>query len=427
MSLIWDKGGSAVNAAIQAFSAGEDVLLDRKLLPFDVEASRAHARGLARIGVLTEDECERLVAGLDEFLEAFFSGRFVLDATYEDGHSAIEAFLTQKFGEIGKKIHTGRSRNDQVLVASRLYLKDALKRLEADMQATAAVCLNRASATMLVPMPGYTHLQRAVPSSLGMWFAAFAEAFIDNRDLARATAKWIDKNPLGTAAGYGVNLELDRDFTTSELGFSDLQISPIYAQNSRGKFEIQVLDCLIQGLLDVRRLAWDLSLFTTAEFSFAKLPDEYTTGSSIMPNKRNPDIVELLRAALAPVEAARSEIVHTLGLPSGYHRDLQNTKPPMIRGLEHGLMATHLVADLLTQVSFDEARMRDLISPDMYATDFAVELANQGLPFRDAYREAAKKAATLTDRNPVESLRARTSPGGAMHPRLDVLRTRLEA
>ncbi len=426
MSLLWDKGGSHVDARIQAFSAGQDVLLDQKLIKFDIQASKAHAFGLSHTGILTKDDAITLVSHLDALSDELDQGQFVLDERFEDGHSAIEFYLTEKCGALGKKIHTGRSRNDQVLVATRLYLKAALEELTDHLRQVAQITLDRASATMMTPMPGYTHLQRAVPSSLGMWFAAFSEAFLDDLELTEFTLKWIDKNPLGTAAGYGVNLNLDRDFTTEELGFAAIQVSPIYAQNSRGKFEIQVLDVFCQVLLDVRRLAWDLSIFTTSEFAFAKLPDSYTTGSSIMPNKRNPDVVELLRAAFAPVEAARSEIVHVLSLPSGYHRDLQNTKPPMIRGVEQGLTVASLLADLLSQVEFDEPRMREFISPEMYATDYAVELAAKGVPFREAYVRAAKQVDELGPRDPKESLEARISPGGAANPHLHVLEQRLK-
>ena len=197
-------------------------------------------------------------------------------------------------GDAGKRLHTGRSRNDQVLVATRLWLKDKLVALETHCRAIAEVCLERA-AQPAVPLPGYTHLQRAVVSSTAMWFAGFAEGFIDNALRARQTLALIDANPLGTAAGYGVNLKLDREHTTKALGFSRMQVSPIYAQLSRGKFEMAVLEAIASAMLDLRRLAWDLSLFTTAEFNFVKLPDEYTTGSSIMPQKKNPDVHELAR------------------------------------------------------------------------------------------------------------------------------------
>lgn len=423
--LIWDKGGSAVDARVQRFLAGDDVIHDRALFLHDVRASKAHARGLARAGILTAEEALALTRELDALGEAFASGAFVLDDRFEDGHSAIEAHLVERLGDLGKKVHTGRSRNDQVLVASRLFLRDALEQAEGHALAAASALLARAEAHAMTPMPGYTHLQRAVPSSVGMWLSGFAEAMIDNAALARMTAAWIDACPLGTAAGYGVNLPLDRQGVSDELGFARLQISPVYAQNSRGKFELQALQALLQPLLDVRRFAWDLSLYTTAEFAFVRLPDAFTTGSSIMPNKKNPDVIELLRASPSAVLGAIAEVSSVLSLSSGYHRDLQATKAPVLRAVDASLMALSLLAELVEKMSFDEARMAEAISPDMYATDRAVELAREGLPFRAAYQKVAEELDALGDRRPAESLAARVSPGGAGKLMLDELRARL--
>ncbi len=422
---LWDKGGATVDERIMRFCAGEDVVLDRQLFVYDVRASKAHVRGLVRIGLLSEEEGNQLVSTLDELADAYTAGEFVLDETYEDGHSAIEAYLTSRLGDVGKKVHTGRSRNDQVLVAARLHLRDALAEVAAHTRRAAEVCLERAAKDDM-PMPGYTHLQRAVPSSTGMWFAAFAEAFVDDARLALDTRRWVDTNPLGTAAGYGVNLPLDRDGVTEELDFERMQLSPIYAQNSRGKFELQALMALGQALLDVRRMAWDLSLFTTAEFAFVDLPDRFTTGSSIMPNKRNPDVVELLRASYGVVQGAMAELQGILSLPSGYQRDLQATKPPVLRAFSRGLDALALVPELLRELQFDEARMRQAINPELYATDRAIELAKQGVPFRQAYRQVVDEFDQLGDRTPEASLEARTSPGGAAALRLEVLRERLD-
>lgn len=426
-SLIWAKGDPSVDEQIMAFCAGDDVVLDRQLFAYDVRASVAHVRGLGRIGVLDDEETDVLVDALGEVLQEFESGEFVLDDRFEDGHSAIEARLIEKLGETGKKVHTGRSRNDQVLVATRLFLKDRLGSLQEICASIADVALERAEPTMLHPMPGYTHLQRAVPSSVGLWFAAFAEAFIDDAVLAKTTADWIDANPLGTAAGYGVNLPLDRKGTTEELEFGRMQVNPIYAQNSRGKFELAALSAFGQALLDVRRLAWDLSLFTTAEFDFVHLPDEFTTGSSIMPNKRNPDVVELLRAAYSTVAGARAELESVLALPSGYHRDLQNTKPALLRAVNHSSRALSLIPDLLAGVEFDVQRTTVAVSDEMYATDVAVELTGEGVPFRDAYRRAADEVELREGRTPEASLRARTSSGAPGAPLLEVLRSRLES
>jgi argininosuccinate lyase len=424
---LWQKKHTRINERIMRFMAGNDVVLDREFFLHDITASKAHVEGLANIGVVSAGEAAALKRELDALTDDFTSGAFVLDERYEDGHSAIEARLTERLGDAGRRVHTGRSRNDQILVATRLWLKDKLAALEMHCRAIAEACLERASQEA-VPMPGYTHLQRAVVSSTAMWFAGFAEGFIDNTLRARQTMTLIDANPLGTAAGYGVNMKLDREHTTQALGFARMQISPIYAQLSRGKFEMAVLEAIGGALLDLRRLAWDLSLFTTAEFNFVRLPAEYTTGSSIMPNKRNPDVIELLRASYASVAAARTEIEQLLSLPSGYQRDLQFSKGSLFHGCRHGLAALELVPDLLARMEWNERAMRAAIEPAMYATDVAIEQAATGVPFRDAYRAAAETAASAGQgRTPESSLAARVSPGAGHDLRLDELRGRLRA
>lgn len=422
---IWQKEHADVDRRIMAFMAGEDVILDRDLFPYDLQASRAHVRALAAIGILDDDDASQLVEALQALEQAYHSGQFVLDTRYEDGHSAIEAWLTDRLGDLGKRVHTGRSRNDQVLVASRLMLRDALRTLQRRCARTARLCLQRARQGQSQPMPGYTHLQRAVVSSAGMWFAAFAESFIDNARLARDTRDWVDANPLGTAAGFGVNLPLDREMTTRELGFGRMQINPIYAQNSRGKFEIQALSAFAQALLDVRRCAWDLSLFTTSEFGFVRLPDRFTTGSSIMPNKRNPDLVELLRAAYPTLEAAMLELQSLLSLPSGYHRDLQNTKPPLLRALKCASAVMDIFPDVMASLEFDPRALERAMEPAMHATDRAMELAASGLAFRDAYRVVMQEMPELEQRAAGDSLQARVSPGACADLRLEELALRL--
>ena len=424
--LLWQKPGVAVNAEIQAFLAGDDVVLDREFFLHDIAASRAHAEGLQRIGMLSADELVAIVRELAALAEDFSSGAFVLDARFEDGHSAIEARLTERLGDAGKRIHAGRSRNDQVLVATRLWLKDKLANLQAIAAEAATIALERAETETDLPMPGYTHLQRAVVSSAGMWWAGWAEAFIDDATRARDTRAWIDANPLGSAAGYGVNLALDRDHTTSALGFERMQLAATYAQLSRGKFELAALEALASAMLDLRRIAWDLSLFTSAEFGFVALPPEYTTGSSIMPNKRNPDVIELMRGTYASIAAARTEIEQLLSLPSGYHRDLQISKGALFHGFGKGLQALSLLPDLLRRMQWKPEEMRAALDPSMYATDLAVDLARQGLPFREAYRQAADPG-RWEQGDPEASLAARVSPGAAGDMRLDVLQARLAA
>jgi len=427
-NLLWQKPGVAVDAKIQAFLAGDDVILDREFFLHDIAASGAHAEGLQRIGILSADELAGLQRELAILAEDFRSGAFVLDERFEDGHSAIEARLTERLGDAGRKIHTGRSRNDQILVATRLWLKERLAQLAQLSREIAKVALDRAQAEQALPLPGYTHIQRAVVSSAGMWWAGWAEAFIDDAIRAHDTLRLIDANPLGTAAGYGVNLKLDREHTTAALGFARMQVSPIYAQLSRGKFEMAALEALGSATLDLRRLAWDLSLFTSGEFGFVALPAQYTTGSSIMPNKRNPDVIELMRATHASVAAARTEIEQLLSLPSGYHRDLQSSKGAIFHGFGRGLAALELLPALLANLEWREDRLRAAIDSGMYATDVAVEAALAGVPFREAYQAAAASAASAGQgRTPEGSLAARVSPGAAADLRLAQLQSRWDA
>ncbi len=425
-NVLWAKPGMDIDADIQRFLAGDDVILDREFIRYDLRASGAHAEGLHRIGVIDANELAAMLRELAALDDDVANGRFVLDERFEDMHSAIEARLVERLGDVGKKIHTGRSRNDQVLVATRLWLKDRLAHAAALCHEAAGVALDRAEAETHLPLPGYTHLQRAMVSSAAMWWAGWAEAFIDDVERLRQTQAWIDANPLGSAAGYGVNLPLDRDHTTAALGFGRMQVAATYAQLSRGKFELAALETLGSALLDLRRLAWDLSLFASAEYAFVCLPAKYTTGSSLMPNKRNPDVIELMRGVYASVAAAKIEVEQLLSLPSGYHRDLQYSKGAIVHGFGRGLAALGLLPDLLRAMEWQPERMRAAIEPSMYATDLAVELAAAGLPFRDAYREAANPE-RWADRDPDASLSARVSPGAAGALRLDGLRQRWAA
>ena len=408
------------------YMAGEDVLLDRELIQYDIIASKAHVKGLLSINILNSDESQQLLQQLDNLSLLLENGGFILDNRFEDCHSAIEFYLVEQLGELGKKIHTGRSRNDQISCATRLYLKASLNTVIEQCKQAAQILLEKAEKGKLQPMPGYTHLQQAVPSSTGMWFASFAESMIDNLISLKATLDLIDSNPLGTAAGYGVNLPLDRKLTTRELEFSRMQINPIYAQNSRGKFEVAVLNAMSLCLLDVRRYCWDVSLFTTQEFGMLKLPDEMMTGSSIMPNKNNPDLVELMRASYSVVQSAIVELQSLLSLPSGYQRDLQLTKAPMLRGIKKTIDTLSLFPKLIEGTEFISEACEEKINPPMYATDLAMELSLQNIPFRTAYQQVANSYDVLEQRQPVDSLKARTSPGGCGELMLNELLERLD-
>ncbi len=425
MSVLWQKEGIEIDGQVMRFLAGEDIVLDRELLVHDIAASRTHANALAAIGVLTREEAGLLSAALDELKRLWDSGRFTLDERFEDGHSAIESFLTEKLGPLGAKVHLGRSRNDQVLVATRLYMLDSLSAVSDLLVRCANEALSKAREHETDPMPGYTHLQRAVPSTLGLWHASFAESFAESARLVSMTRRWIDACPLGTAAGYGVNLPLARQQAGDELGFARITINPMAAQASRGKHEHQALAALWQAMQDVRRLAWDLSLFSTQEFAFVTMPNRTTTGSSIMPNKRNPDLAELLRASSAVVAGCMNELQQLMSLPSGYHRDLQLTKGPLIRGVTTCKQALSLVPMLITETRFDLDRLRASIDPTMLATDRAVELAVSGVPFRDAYKRVAEACAHMEPGDIDASIRARLSPGACADLRLDEIEQRI--
>jgi len=410
---LWDKGGAA-DAAMMRYTARDDWQLDQALLRSDVRASRAHVRGLARIGALSETERDAIVEELDQLEAEIVARTFVLGPEYEDGHTAIEARLVDRLGDAGKRVHLGRSRNDQVLVALRLFERDALAELAALAIDAADVFLELARRETWTVLPGYTHLQRAVPQTLGHWAAAFAEGFAESAAALLDARTRLGGSPLGAAAGYGVNLPLDRDGVAHELGFSGLVRNPLWSQTSRGTTEVLVLTAAWHAQAVARRLAWDLSLFTTAEFGFVALPDELTTGSSIMPNKRNPDVVELMRASAAILQGALTELMTIVALPSGYHRDLQLTKAPLLRGLAEAKDTLSLVPRLVEGLRFDRARMAAAITADTLATDRAVDLARAGLPFREAYRQVAADLGSASEPagdRAEASVRARVSPG----------------
>ena len=365
--------------------AGEDIELDKSIFIYDIDATIAHIKGLASIGVIKKIELAKLIKSLKELRLKFLNKSFKLTEKYEDCHSAIEFYLIKELGELGKKVHTGRSRNDQVLVAMRLFAKKNLIDFKKSNKSIARVLLRMAKKHENNPMPGYTHLQRAMPSSWGLWFASYAESFIDNVDLINSTIEWIDSNPLGSAAGYGVALPLDRKLTTKELGFKRTQINSLYIQNSRGKYEMQIINTLKQSMLDVRKFSWDMSLFLSQEFDLLKIDKAYLTGSSIMPNKHNPDVIEILRANYSILAGQASELENLLSLPSGYQRDLQLTKRSLISSFDISLKSLNILPKLIGSIKVNKSKSIAYIDEEMKMTDKVYALVAQGKPFRDAY------------------------------------------
>lgn len=434
-STLWDKGAQP-DQEMMRFTARDDWQLDQRLLIYDLRATLAHVRGLFRIGVLDRAELlalEKEILGLVSKVE---ENAFVLSPADEDGHSAIEEALVKALGDIGKKVHTGRSRNDQVLVALRLYERDALDSIIKLANLIGLTFLGLAKREMWTPMPGYTHLQRAMPSSLGFWAASFAENIADAMDFLAACRPLINRCPLGGAAGFGVNLPLDREGVAKELGFDGIFVNAMAIQSSRGMTEASLLSALWALMAVLRRFAWDLSLFTTGEFGFLRLPEAFTTGSSIMPQKRNPDVVELLRAGASVVQGALLEVQSLVALPPGYHRDLQLTKAPVMRALDETVQALRLIPRLIEGLVFDRERMKAAIGADCLATDRAIDLVRSGVPFREAYKSVALKlddadggaddggAQAASEAHIEQSLRARVSPGAPGDLRLGLIEMR---
>jgi argininosuccinate lyase len=421
---IWNQSSKDKNSAIDDFLSSEDIVLDQELFLYDIEASMAHAHELENINILTKSETKKVIVSLKKLAKSFLAKKFKLTAKYEDCHSAIEDYLTKELGSVGKKIHTGRSRNDQVMVAMRLYARAKLDEIQSMNLKIAQSFFDKAEKHSADPMPGYTHLQRAMPSTWGLWFGAFAESFLDNADLLSNTQTWMNINPLGSAAGYGVNLPIKRDISTKELNFKRKQLNTLYVQNSRGKFELELIGSLKQPMLDVRKFSWDMSIFLAQEFSLLSVPSKYSTGSSIMPNKSNPDVIEIMRANYAVMAGHYSELENLISLPSGYHRDLQLTKRSLIHSIHCVTKTLGLLPDLIKSIKVDTKRSNKFIDQDMLMTDQAYELVQSGLPFREAYIKVKSQQETSVISKTLS--RKNSSSGSAYNLDLKTLKTRLK-
>ncbi len=388
MGKLWDKG-QKLDPLIEEFTVGNDFLLDDRLVPYDVEGSKAHASMLAAIGILDAEELEKVLGGLDAVLAAWEAGEFVIEPSDEDVHTALERFLTERLGPLGGKIHTGRSRNDQVLCDLWLWQRDAARSLAEQLGELLEAFERFAVSNEGLAMPGYTHLQRAMPSTADRWARAYHSVLSRNLILLGAADSMAASSPLGSAAGYGVpdSLGIDRKATQEALNFDEVLEPAEAAQLLRGKVEATLAFACAQIATDLGRWAWDLCLYCTEEFGLMKLPDSMTTGSSIMPQKRNPDVLELCRARAATVRAAAQEILAIAGpLPSGYHRDMQQTKEPLFRAHDtcQGMLA--VATHVMEGVEVDRERCEAAMSEELFATEEALRLVREGMPFREAYR-----------------------------------------
>ncbi|MBX3095250.1 MAG: argininosuccinate lyase [Fimbriimonadaceae bacterium] len=390
---LWDKG-EPTDDLILRFCVGDDYLLDAALVPYDIRASIAHARMLHECGYLTAEDEHAIRDGLSKIGESFANGEWQITPADEDCHTAIENRLVEQIGEAGKRVHLGRSRNDQVLTAVRLWIRDALDFLAKDTESVASLLDELASRSADIPLPGYTHQQRAMPSSVALWARGFASELQDDADGLRLAKRRAQKNPLGSAAGYGpAQLALNRDITTKELGFEETQMPVTAAQLSRGKAEAEAVFAASLLAQDLGRLASDLCLFSTAEFGFVRLPSAFTTGSSIMPQKRNPDVFELVRAkSVVPQTDLQAILAITSKMTSGYHRDLQEIKRPLMNAIAVTRDLVTVMARAIPGIEFDRTRATEAMDDSLFATQRAYQLVvERGMSFRDAYRMVAEE------------------------------------
>ena len=391
MATLWSKGADATRT-VEDFTVGNDRVLDLRLAKYDVQGSKAHIRMLESIGLLTSEELEALTAGLDEIAAEIEAGSFVLEDDIEDIHSQVEMNLTRKLGDIGKKIHSGRSRNDQVLVDIKLFLKDEVLKFRQEVLDLFSLLQNLSEKHKDVLLPGYTHGQIAMPSSFGMWFGAYAEALSEDMYMLRGAYKVVDQNPLGSAAGYGSSFPLDRQMTTDLLGFGSMDYNSVAAQLSRGRAERAVASAMGSIALTLNKFASDCCMYMCPNYGFISFPAELTTGSSIMPHKKNPDVWEIIRGNCNRIMSAENEIsLLCSNMPHGYHRDFQLLKDILFPALEMMHKCLYMTGYMLENISVN----KDILDSPLYDYLFTVEEVNRrvlsGTPFRDAYKAVGQE------------------------------------
>ena len=411
MAKLWQKNYT-LDGMMEHFTVRNDYIYDEELVFSDLVGSAAQAKGLAKIGILTAEEAASLLRGLKEISELRKNNEFPITLSDEDCHTAIEGYLTKTLGDVGKKIHTGRSRNDQVQTALRIYMREAsLKLGSATLKAVKAL-IDLADKHRKTTMPGRTHMQIAMPSSVALWALSFAEELLEETDMLLSLYRVLDQSPLGSAASYGVTLPLDREYTASLMGFRKVQNNVLYANNSRGKFEAFFLDHAEYIALTLSKLAQDLILFTLPEFGYFSLPAELCTGSSIMPQKKNPDGLELARSRTSLISSCSMRVKSIIkALPSGYNRDFQDTKEPLIEGYRSTEELVLIMAEMVEKLTVHEEALERACVPELYATDRVMEKVLKGGNFRDSYKDVGLNLDAVKGEDPVSSLEKRTSAG----------------
>lgn len=416
---LWEKGYE-LDPRIERFEISDDLVYDQKLVGPDAIGSIAHAAGLAKIGVLPVEMFHALRAELANIVALWEEGEFVLLHSDEDVHTKIENWLTEKLGDAGKMIHTARSRNDQVVVDIRLFTREAVLPVYTAVLDACESLLDLAERHRTTPMPGYTHMQRAMLSSVGVWAGAYLESLLDDLTLLDAAVALSDQSPLGSAASYGVGLPLDRQYVSDLLGFGKVQSNVLYAQHGRGKFELAIVQACCQIMLDLSKLAQDILLFTTSEYDFFDIDDSLKTGSSIMPQKKNLGAMEMLRAKGSIITAWQQQMFGILvGLPAGYNMDYQETKRPFMESLDMVEESSAVAGLTVARLIPNEEQLAAACSPALFATDVAYDLVMKGVPFRNAYRQVAGMLDDLAEMDPRQVLETRTHQGTSGDLRLD--------
>ena len=389
---LWQKKKTSVTEQVDRFTVGADRLWDIRLAPYDVLASKAHAKMLASVGLVTDEESKQLCDELDNIMNMVTQENFLIEDDFEDIHSKIEFLLTESLGDVGKKIHTARSRNDQVLTAMQLLLKDELSEIKELTKDLFDTWMGLANTHKDVLLPGYTHLQVAMQSSFGLWFSAYAESLVDDVVLLNAAYSICDQNPLGSAAGYGSSFPIDRELTTKALGFSALKVNAVAAQMGRGKTERITANAIGALAATLGRFSMDVCLYMSQNFDFISFPDHLTTGSSIMPHKKNPDIFELIRGKCALIQGLGNDFA-LLGqnLPSGYHREMQLFKGKILEGINELKDCLKMLNSTIKEVEVRTEIMADAKYTYAFTVDALNELVQQGVPFRDAYKKVGQQ------------------------------------
>ncbi|MBI3233699.1 MAG: argininosuccinate lyase [Bacteroidetes bacterium] len=385
---LWEKEQAKTPNWIEDFTIGKDKNLDLEIAEFDVIGSIAHAKMLAKVGLVPEKEVELLLTELNLILSDIYAGNFKIDEGVEDVHSQVELMLTQKLGDIGKKIHTARSRNDQVLVDLKLYIRENIKKTAQNIQQLFTLLIQKSEENKHIIIPGYTHQQAAMPSSFGLWFGAYAESLIDDFELLNAAFSVANKNPLGSGAGYGSSLPIDRSITTELLGFETMNYNVVYAQMTRGKTEKVTTMALSSVAATLSKLAMDICLYNSQNFGFVTFPDHYTTGSSIMPHKKNPDVFELIRGKCNRIQALPNEFTLLINnLPSGYHRDLQLTKEILFPAFKELNSCIYATTEMLKHIQLNDSIANEERYKYIYSVEEVNKMVLQGVSFRDAYKK----------------------------------------